>query len=214
MSSSSQMDSWDAQLQGVRERLAGAGIASLADLRARSGAQFFEAVGKGQLPTPPIGHTLDIWPVEWETGRMVFQGIPAMAHYNPLGSVYGGWIATMLDSAVGCAIHSTLPADKGYTTLELKVNYVRAVTLEAGPLRAEGKVIHIGGGRDSGRPSLRPIWPAVCARDDDVFDLLASAGARLTNDPTRLDFSVLASDRAHPPGQRVTEGKRRLDDAP
>jgi uncharacterized protein (TIGR00369 family) len=145
MSASSKVESWNAQLQGVRARLAGAGIASLADLRGRSGAQFFDAIGNGQLPSPPIGHTLDFWPVEWEPGRVVFQGMPALAHYNPLGSVHGGWIATLLDSAVGCAVHSTLPAGKGYTTVELKVNYVRAVTIETGPLRAEGKVIHVGG---------------------------------------------------------------------
>jgi uncharacterized protein (TIGR00369 family) len=144
MSSNRQTESWDLQLKAVRERLATPGVASLADLRVRSGTQFFEAIGSGQLPSPPISHTLDIWPVEWAIGRMVFQGIPAMAHYNPLGSVHGGWIAAMLDSAVGCAIHSTLSAGKGYTTLELKVNYVRAVTTDTGPLRAEGKVIHVG----------------------------------------------------------------------
>jgi uncharacterized protein (TIGR00369 family) len=145
MSSGDQAQSWNLQLEAVRRRLAAVGVATLADLRARSGAEFFDAIGSGELPTPPISHTLDIWPIEWEHGRMVFQGRPALAHYNPIGSVHGGWIAAMLDSAVGCAIHSTLPAGKGYTTLELKVNYVRAVTAEAGPLRAEGKVIHVGG---------------------------------------------------------------------
>jgi len=142
---SSSNEAWNLQLESVRERLAPAGIATLADLRARSGAEFFEAIGSGQLPSPPISHTLDIWPVEWAIGRVVFQGIPALVHYNPLGSVHGGWVAAMLDSAVGCAVHSTLPAGKGYTTLELKINYVRAVTVDAGPLRAEGKVIHVGG---------------------------------------------------------------------
>jgi len=145
MSSNSQVESWNLQLEGVRQRLAKAGVATLADLRTRSGTEFFEAIGNGELPSPLISHTLDIWPIEWERGRMVFQGRPALAHYNPIGSVHGGWTAAMLDSAVGCAIHSTLPAGKGYTTLELKVNYVRAVTAEAGPLRAEGKVIHVGG---------------------------------------------------------------------
>jgi uncharacterized protein (TIGR00369 family) len=144
MSSSSEVEIWNLQVEAVRERLAEAGVATLADLRTRSGVEFFDAIGSGQLPTPPISHTLDIWPVEWERGRMVFQGRPALAHYNPIGCVHGGWIAAMLDSAVGCAIHSTLPAGKGYTTLELKVNYVRAVTAETGPLRAEGKVIHVG----------------------------------------------------------------------
>lgn len=144
MSSSSEVESWNLQVDAVRERLAKAGVATLADLRTRSGVEFFDAIGSGQLPTPPISHTLDISPIEWECGRMVFQGQPTLAHYNPIGCVHGGWIAAMLDSAVGCAIHSTLPAGKGYTTLELKVNYVRAVTAEIGPLRAEGKVIHVG----------------------------------------------------------------------
>lgn len=144
MITSSQTASWDAQLRQVRERFAAAGVASLAELRALSGAQFLAAIGNGELPTPPISHTLDIWPVEWEPGRMVFQGIPAAEHYNPLGSVHGGWTAAILDSAVGCAIHSMLPAGKGFTTLELKVNYIRAVTADIGPVRAEGKVIHVG----------------------------------------------------------------------
>ncbi|PWT75979.1 MAG: PaaI family thioesterase [Proteobacteria bacterium] len=144
MESSDQTELWNAQLRAVRGRFAAAGVATLADLRSRSGAQFLDAVGNGELPTPPIGHTLDFWPVEWEPGRIVFQGMPAMAHYNPIGSVHGGWIATLLDSAVGCAVHSVLPAGKGYTTVELKVNFVRAVTADVGPLRAEGKVIHVG----------------------------------------------------------------------
>lgn len=145
MSSDGQAAAWDVQLREVRGRLADVGVASLADLRARSGVEFFEAIGRGQLPTPPISQTLDIWPLEWEPGRMVFQGNPGKAHYNPIGSVHGGWTAAMLDSAVGCAIHSMLPAGKGYTTVELKVNYIRAVTADVGPLRAEGKVIHVGG---------------------------------------------------------------------
>ena len=145
MSFDEQAAVWDAQLREVRARLAPIGVAPLKELRTRSGVEFFEAIGRGELPTPPISQTLDIWPVEWEPGRMVFQGIPGKAHYNPIGSVHGGWTAAMLDSAVGCAIHSALAAGKGYTTIELKVNYIRAVTVEAGPLRAEGKVIHIGG---------------------------------------------------------------------
>lgn len=144
MTTEDRIQGWKAQLQEVRSRAAGTGVASPADLRSRSGVEFFDAVGRGQLPMPPISETLDFWPVEWEAGRMVFQGMPAKAHYNPLGSVHGGWIAAILDSAVGCAVHSALPAGTGYTTVELKINYVRAVTAESGPLRAEGKVIHVG----------------------------------------------------------------------
>jgi uncharacterized protein (TIGR00369 family) len=137
-------EQWNAQLAAVRARVAEAGLASLEDLRARSGAEFFRAMGDGQLPMPHIGETLEFWPVEWEVGRMVFQGTPHIGHYNPIGSVHGGWIAAILDSAVGCAVHSALPAGTGYTTVELKLNYVRAVTTKTGPLRAEGKVIHVG----------------------------------------------------------------------
>ena len=144
MTTENRIQSWNTQLQEVRSRSPGTGVASPADLRSRSGVEFFDAVGRGQLPMPPISETLDFWPVEWEPGRMVFQGMPAKAHYNPLGSVHGGWIAAILDSAVGCAVHSALPAGTGYTTVELKINYVRVVTAESGPLRAEGKVIHVG----------------------------------------------------------------------
>jgi uncharacterized protein (TIGR00369 family) len=137
-------EAWNAQLAAVRARVAAPGLPSREDLRARSGAEFFRAIGNGELPMPHIGETLEFWPVEWEVGRMVFQGTPHIGHYNPIGSVHGGWIAAILDSAVGCAIHSTLPAGTGYTTVELKLNYVRAVTNQTGPLRAEGKVIHVG----------------------------------------------------------------------
>jgi uncharacterized protein (TIGR00369 family) len=144
MTTEDQTQRWNAQLQEVRSKANRTGVASHADLRTRSGTDFFDAIGRGALPMPPISETLDIWPVEWGPGRMVFQGMPAKAHYNPLGSVHGGWIAAILDSAVGCAVHSTLPAGTGYTTVELKINYVRAVTEASGPLRAEGKVIHAG----------------------------------------------------------------------
>ena len=146
MSSSNQLEAWNAQLNNVREHFAAMGVASLADLRSRSGAEFFTAIGDGELPTPPTGHTLDFWPVEWERGRMVFQGMPAMAHYNPLGSVHGGWIAALLDSCVGCAVHTTMPVGKAYTTAELKINIVRPLTDKVPMVRAEGKIIH-GGNR-------------------------------------------------------------------
>jgi uncharacterized protein (TIGR00369 family) len=144
MSQQDLTEQWKAQLEGVRARMAPPGVASLQELRSRDGTEFFRAMGRGELPMPHIGDTLDFWPVEWETGRMVFQGTPALRHYNPLGSVHGGWIAAILDSAVGCAVHSTLPQGTGYTTVELKVNYVRAVLAGVGPLRAEGKVVHVG----------------------------------------------------------------------
>lgn len=93
---------------------------------------------------PPIGETLAFALVELERGRVVFEGSPTRAVFNPIGSVHGGYAATLLDSACGCAVHSTLPAGQGYTTLELKVSYHRALSDKSGPVRAEGKLVSSG----------------------------------------------------------------------
>ncbi|WP_448538921.1 PaaI family thioesterase [Sphingobium yanoikuyae] len=93
---------------------------------------------------PPIGETLEFYLVELERGRVVFEGSPSRKVFNPIGSVHGGYAATLLDSACGCAVHSSLPAGQGYTTLELKVAYHRALDEASGPVRAEGKLVSLG----------------------------------------------------------------------
>ena len=93
---------------------------------------------------PPIGETLKIKFVEVSEGRAVFEGTPGIHVYNPIGVVHGGYSAALLDSACGCAVHSSLSGQQAYTTLELKVAYHRAITTTTGPVRAEGKVISIG----------------------------------------------------------------------
>src|SRR6185312_3529881 len=98
----------------------------------------------GRLPGPPIMETLDFTLTEIENGRAVFVGNPALKHYNPLGTVHGGYTATLLDSCMGCAVHSTLPKGSSYTTLEFKVSLLRAITADTGPVRAEGKIISSG----------------------------------------------------------------------
>jgi uncharacterized protein (TIGR00369 family) len=102
------------------------------------------ALLNGELPFAPISQTLDFLLVEVGEGRAVFQGTPGPAHLNPLGTIHGGWYATLLDSALGCAVHTMLPAGRGYTTAELGVNLVRAIGNKAPRVRAEGKVIHCG----------------------------------------------------------------------
>ena len=92
----------------------------------------------------PIGETLGFKLVEVEEGRVVFEGLPGLHAYNPIGTVHGGYAATLLDSACGCAAHSRLAANQAYTTLELKVAYHRAMTASTGPVRAEGRVLSIG----------------------------------------------------------------------
>ena len=93
---------------------------------------------------PGIVDTLDFNLVEVDDGRVVFEGAPSLAVYNPIGTVHGGYAATMLDSACGCAVQSKLTAEQGYTTLELKVAYHRAMTEATGPVRAEGRVVQLG----------------------------------------------------------------------
>lgn len=92
----------------------------------------------------PIGRTLDFSLVEVDRGRAVFEGTPGEMHYNPMGGVHGGYAATLLDSACGIAVHSMLEAGQAFTTLELKVSYLRGMSERTGPVRAEGRVINLG----------------------------------------------------------------------
>ena len=139
------LERWEADAARVRRRLSVSGVARPEQVAGLSGLEVFDGIFAGRLPAPPMGQTLDFLPIEITFGRAVFQGAPALGHYNPLGTVHGGWIATLLDSCVGCAVHSTLPAGKAFTTAELKINYVRPVTTRVPLLRAEGRTIHVGG---------------------------------------------------------------------
>ncbi len=120
------------------------GLAPLETLEQMSGLEFLSAIRDGRLPAAPIAHTLDFELSEVEHGRALFCGTPGFAHYNPIGSVHGGWYATLLDSCMACAVQSTLPKGSGYTTLEFKINLVRAITGDTGPVDAEGKVVQAG----------------------------------------------------------------------
>jgi len=136
---------WQARETELRARGLRTGLAGPEQFAGRNGMQVFEAMFSGEIPRPPISGTLDFMLVEAEPGRVQFQGKPLFAHYNPLGSVHGGWIATLLDSAVACAVHTLLPAGKTYTTLELKVNFVKALTDRVPLVRAIGEIIYSGG---------------------------------------------------------------------
>jgi len=109
-----------------------------------SGLEMLRARLRGELPGAPIGETLDFLLIEVSEGVAVFQGRPRREFYNPHGVVHGGWFATLLDSAVGCAVHTTVPAGRRYTTLELKLNIVRALTDAVPLVRVEGRVLHAG----------------------------------------------------------------------
>ena len=109
-----------------------------------TGMEYMTAVVTGTMPPPPIAVTMRLRPVELEEGRVVFEGEPGEEHYNPIGVVHGGYAATLLDSALGCAVHTTLPAGVGYTSLGLEAKYVRPITRETGRVLCEAKVIYRG----------------------------------------------------------------------
>ena len=109
-----------------------------------SGLEFLQAMLRGEIPRPPISNTLDFVLESASEGRATFVVTPQEFHYNPIGVVHGGLAATLLDSALGCAVQTMLPAGCGYTTLELHVNLVRAITRDTGILRAESEVVHVG----------------------------------------------------------------------
>lgn len=136
---------WQSEEAAVRSRIQTTpGLATTAQITGRSGLEIFKELLAGEIPPPPMAVTLDFTLIRIEPGFAVFQGQPRNKHYNPMGTVHGGWFATMLDSAMGCAVHSTLPAGKAYTTLEMKLNLVRALTDAVPLVRAEGRLVHSG----------------------------------------------------------------------
>ena len=138
---------WMAREAEVKARLeagAGTGVARPDQVAGRSGLDLLQAMLRGEVPYPPIARTLDFTLMEVDEGRAMFQGTPGPAHLNPMGTVHGGWYATLLDSALGCAVHTMMPAGRGYTTAELGVNLVKAIPLKVQRVRAEGKVLHCG----------------------------------------------------------------------
>jgi uncharacterized protein (TIGR00369 family) len=144
---STQLEAWLAQETAVRLRLeagVGCGVAQATQVQGMTGLELMQAMLRGEVPSPPIAKTLDFLLLEVGPGTALFQGTPQFAHYNPLGSVHGGWFATLLDSALGCAVHTMMPAGRAYTTAELHVNLVRAITTKVTRVRAEGRVIHCG----------------------------------------------------------------------
>jgi uncharacterized protein (TIGR00369 family) len=123
-------------------------MVSAAAARELSGLDFLSRLAAGELPPMPMADLVGFRLARVELGLVVFEGAPGEYLYNPIGAVHGGFACTLLDSCMGCAIHSALPAGFGYTTLELKVNLVRGIVAKTGPMHAEGRLIH--GGRTTG----------------------------------------------------------------
>jgi uncharacterized protein (TIGR00369 family) len=109
-----------------------------------AGVDFVRAIFEGRLPAPPIMQTIEPFDSSAEPGMVVFHSIPGFRHYNPIGSVHGGYAATLLDSAMGLAVHTALPAGTGYTTLEFKISFIRGMTEDTGVVRTEGRTMNVG----------------------------------------------------------------------
>jgi uncharacterized protein (TIGR00369 family) len=110
----------------------------------KSGLEFLQSMMRGEIPSPPIARLIGFQLSEVSEGKAVFTCVPGEQHYNPIGAVHGGLAATLLDSAMGCAVQSMLPEGVGYTTAELHINLVRAISATTGLIRAEAEVIHSG----------------------------------------------------------------------
>jgi uncharacterized protein (TIGR00369 family) len=119
-----------------------------------AGIDYMRALVAGELPAPPIAITMNMGPIELEEGRVVFAGVPGEEHYNPIGVVHGGYAATILDSALGCAVHTTLPVGAGYTSLGLEVKYLRPITRDTGRVLCEGTVLYRGRKQATGEARL------------------------------------------------------------
>ena len=147
MISEQMLETWlaeEAQVRSRQEAGPGPGLASPEQLAGKTGLEVLQAILSGELPYAAIAKTLDFTLMEVNEGHAVFQGTPLAQHLNPLGTIHGGWFATLLDSALGCSVHTMMPPGRGYTTAELSVNYVRGLTPRVARVRAEGKVIHCG----------------------------------------------------------------------
>ena len=109
-----------------------------------AGIDFVRAIFAGKLPEPPVMQTVEPFDCTAEPGVVVIHSIPGFRHYNPIGSVHGGYAATLLDSAMGLAVHSMLPPGSGYTTLEFKISFIRGMGEDSGTVRTEGRILNVG----------------------------------------------------------------------
>jgi len=147
MTNTTELDTWLAEEAAIKHQLSrgpGAGLADPDQTRDMSGLDIMRSSMAGTLPYSTMSETLDFLLVSVGEGCAVFQGTPGTKHLNPMGTVHGGWFATLLDSALGCAVWTRVPVGKGYTTAELSVNLVRALTPQVPRVRAIGQVIHCG----------------------------------------------------------------------
>ena len=120
------------------------GVTPTSVMASMSGLEFVRAMFAGRLPDAPIMQNVEPFDATAEPGVVVFHSVPGFRHYNPIGSVHGGYTAILLDSAMGLAVQTMLPAGTGYTTLEFKISFIRGMTEDTGPVRSEGRTLNVG----------------------------------------------------------------------
>lgn len=141
------LETWLAEERDIIAKLEagpGPGVARPEQVSGKTGLEIMQAMLRGDIPYAAIAKTLDFTVISISPGVAIFQGTPLPQHLNPLGTIHGGWVATLLDSALGCSVHTMMPPGRSYTTAELGVNYVKGLTPKVQRVRAEGKVIHCG----------------------------------------------------------------------
>ena len=141
------LETWlaeEAKAMAIYAAGSGEGVASRDQIAGKTGLEMMRAILQGELPAAPIGKTMNFCLIHIEEGQTIFQGTPKPAFFNPLGTIHGGWIATLLDSALGCAVHTKMPVGRAYTTAELSVNMVRALSPKVERVRAIANVLHCG----------------------------------------------------------------------
>ena len=120
------------------------GVTPTSVMASMTGLEFVRAIFEGRLPAPPIMENVEPFDSTAEKGVVTFYSVPGFRHYNPIGSVHGGYAAILLDSAMGLAVHTTLPAGTGYTTLEFKISFIKGMTKDTGPVKSEGRILSVG----------------------------------------------------------------------
>jgi len=163
--------------RGLNAGLGKIGVVPTDVMLSYDGLSFLKAIANGTLPAPPITETLGFTLVEVDEGRAVFAGVPEFRHYNPIGVVHGGYAATLLDSALGCAVQSTCKKGEAYATLELKLNLVRAITKDTGRITAEAHLLHRGRSVATAEAYLRDAAGKLYAHATTTCMIFPAGGA-------------------------------------
>ncbi len=154
------------------------GTVPLSEVQRQAGVDFLRGILEGRYPQPPISAVMPLAPVEVEVGRVVFRAIPNETFYNPIGSVHGGYASLLLDTAMGCAVHSTLKPGEGYTTLEIKIAFHKPITHDIGELRIEGTIVSRGARVASADGRVRDATGNLVASGTTTCLIFQAAGAR------------------------------------